>query len=272
MTRHTDDVRAPLTSTLAPPGRRTLETADGERLAAVLLPGPGATCVVLAHGFSGAYAKPDVRRVAHALAARTSVLAYDARGHGASTGKTTLGDREVHDVDTAVRAARAAGYARVVTCGFSMGGAAVLRQAALRGEVVGGHRLTSPPDAVAAVSTTAAWSTRATATASMRRLHRLVESRTGRVVAARLLGTRVSPDGWTELPPSPLELVGRIAPLPLLLVHGERDGYFPIAHAEALAAAAGEPTELWREPEMAHAESGSSVELLDRLALRLAQL
>lgn len=247
-----------------------LLTADGERLATTLLPGPGATCVVLAHGFSGSLAKPAVRRVAEGLARHTSVLAYDARGHGASTGRTTLGDREVLDVDAAVAAARAAGFDRVVTCGWSMGGSAVVRHAALRGDVVGGHRLLSPPDAVASVSGTAAWSTRATATASMRRLHRLVETRSGRWVAHRALGTRVAPAAWEVPPLSPLDVVARVAPLPLLVVHGDRDGYFAVSHARALAEAAGEPVELWIEPGFAHAESGATPDLLDRLGARLA--
>lgn len=235
-----------------------LRTADGERLHAVLLPGPGATCVVLAHGFSGSLAKPAVRRVAAGLARHTSVLAYDARGHGRSTGRTTLGDREALDVDAAVALARSQGFSRVVTCGWSMGGSAVIRQAALRGTPVGGHVLSSPPDAVASVSGTAAWSTRATATTSMRRLHRLVETRTGRFVARRAMATRIDPATWAVPPPSPLDVVGRVAPLPLLVVHGERDGYFAVSHAQALAAEAGEPVELWIEPGFAHAESGAT--------------
>ena len=141
-----------------------LRTADGERLATVLLAGPGDTCVVLAHGFSGSTATPALRRVAEGLARHASVLAYDARGHGSSTGRTTLGDREVLDV------------------------------------------------------------------------------------------------------------VARVAPLPLLVVHGDRDGYFAVSHAQALAAAAGEPVELWIEPGFAHAESGAGPALVDRLGARLVEL
>ena len=247
-----------------------LRTADGEQLSALLLPGPGSTCVVLAHGFSGSLAKPALRRVAEGLARHASVLAYDARGHGGSTGRTTLGDREVLDVDAAVALARSSGFARVVTCGWSMGGSAVIRQAALRGTTVAGHLLAAPPDAVASVSGTAAWSTRATASVPMRRLHRLVETRTGRLVARRALATRIDPATWAVPPLSPLDVVSRVAPLPLLVVHGDRDGYFAVSHAQSLAAAAGEPVELWIEPGFAHAESGATPELLDRLGARLA--
>ena len=245
-----------------------LRTADGERLAASLLRGPGDMCVVLAHGFSGSL--PKVRWIAERLASYASVLAYDARGHGRSTGSTTLGDREVLDVDAAVAAARALGYARVVTCGWSMGGATAIRHAALRGSLVAGHRLSWPPDAVVSVSATARWFVRDTA--PMRRLHRVVETRSGRLFARRVMRTRISPDGWDPLPVAPVDCVAAVAPIPLLLVHGDRDGYFPVAHAHELARAAAEPVELWLEEGFAHAESGASPELVDRLGAHLAVL
>jgi pimeloyl-ACP methyl ester carboxylesterase len=249
-----------------------LTTADGVRLAARVLPGPGGVCVVLAHGFGVSTVRASVRTVARALARHATVLAYDSRGHGRSTGVTTLGDLEVLDVDAAVRTARALGHDRVVTCGWSMGGAGVVRQAALRGEVVGGHRLENPPDAVVAVSSTARWSERATATGPLRRLHAVVETRPGRAYARAVMRTRVATAGWDPLPASPVELVHRVAPLPLLVVHGDRDAYFPLEHPQALAEAAGEPMELWVEPGFGHAEAAASPELLDRLGRRVREL
>lgn len=245
-----------------------LLTADGERLAAGVVAGPGDTCIVLAHGFSGSM--PKVRWIAERLASYATVLAYDARGHGRSTGQTTLGDREVLDLDAAVRAARALGHARVVTCGWSMGGSTAIRHAALRGTVVAGHRLDWPPDAVVSVSATARWFVRDTV--AMRRLHRVVETRSGRLYARRVMRTRISAAGWDPLPAAPVECVAAVAPIPLLVVHGDRDGYFPVDHAHALVEAASEPVELWLEEGFAHAESGASPELVDRLGAHLPVL
>lgn len=45
---------------------------------------------------------------------------------------------------------------------------------------------------------------------------------------------------------SAADLIARIAPVPLLLIHGTRDGIVPYAHAEQLFARAGQPKTLWR--------------------------
>jgi pimeloyl-ACP methyl ester carboxylesterase len=249
-----------------------LRTADGERLHGTLLPGPGETCLVLAHGFGVSSDRRAVRRVAAALSAHVTVLSYDARGHGRSTGHTTLGDREVLDVDAAVAAARELGFRQVVTCGWSMGAGAVVRHAGLRGQQVAGHPVSWAPDAVVAVSTGARWSTRATATPPLRRLHLVVETRPGRAFARRFLGTRVSPEGWDPVPVPPADCVAAVAPLPLLVVHGDRDLFFPVHHPHALVAAATGPVELWLEPGFGHAEAAAGPELLDRLGRHLPAL
>jgi pimeloyl-ACP methyl ester carboxylesterase len=241
----------------------TLHTEDGERLAARHLPGPGGgrdLAVVVAHGFTGSIDKPALRAVTTALARHCGVVVFDFRGHGRSTGHSTLGDREVLDLEAAVAAARGLGYRHVVTCGWSMGGSVVLRHAALVGGV----------DAVVSVSAVSRWFYRDTA--PMRRVHWAIETRLGRLVSRRMLGTRISAAGWPEIPESPVEVVGRIAPIPLLLVHGDRDHYFPVEHPEALYAAAGEPKELWLLEGFGHAESAATPEVLDRLGRHLPTL
>ena len=99
--------------------RLTLRTSDGEQLAGVHVegPDPGRTLgVVVAHGFTGSLAKPGLQAVVAALAEHAGVVAFDFRGHGGSTGVSTLGDREVLDLEAAVAEARRRGYDRVVTC------------------------------------------------------------------------------------------------------------------------------------------------------------
>lgn len=266
---HAGPVEEPPAVPVHRPGSRWLRTADGERLFAEVWPGPaadrpgsgddlpgsGGAWIVLAHGFSGSTAVPALRRVADRLAERATVLAYDARGHGRSSGLSTLGDREVLDVDAAVAHARAAGARRVATVGFSMGGAAVVRHAAGIGGV-------ERPDAVVVVSGTGPWSTWGTATRAMRRLHLLVGSRAGRLVTRLVLHTRVHPHGRRPPPVSPADCVMDVTS-PLLLVHGDADHYLDLAHPRLMAERSGAP--LWVVPGFGHAEEAISPGLVERI-------
>ena len=249
----------------------SLRTADGIRLSATLTP---ARCgaklaIVLVPGFSGWSKKPGVARAAAVFAEHADVLQVDLRGHGESDGRTTLADREVFDVDAAVEYARSLGLPHVVTVGFSMGGAAVIRQAALVGEEVHGHVLSHPVDAVVSVSTGDAWYIRDTR--PMRRLHWLVLTRIGRLVARKAFHVRIDPNGWTEEPLSPLDAAARLH-LPLLVVHGDQDSYLKEKHAYALAEAAAGPVELWMEHGFGHAEEAADPVLLRRIAAALPGL
>ena len=232
----------------------TLVTQDGVPIEAVHLPGDRAIGFVVAHGFTLNWRRPHVWRVARRLNLHGGVVAFDFRGHGRSGGASTLGDKEIYDLDVVVQYARELGYEQVVTVGFSMGASVVLRHAGLLGGV----------DAVVSVSGPGRWYYRGTP--SMRRVHWAIEHKTGRILAKRLTNTRISQGRWDPVPLPPAEAAARIAPTPLLIVHGDRDGYFPADHAGQLFAEARQPKELWIVPGLAHAESAMSPELLDRIA------
>lgn len=51
---------------------------------------------------------------------------------------------------------------------------------------------------------------------------------------------------------SPVDAIGRVSPIPVLILHGEHDPVVPIRHAERLYAAAREPKSFWRIPEGGH--------------------
>ncbi|MGJ5754904.1 alpha/beta hydrolase family protein [Streptomyces puniciscabiei] len=253
------------------PIRTFLRTADGIPIDSVYDPGPVVyetsgsdpdarrspardLVFVVAHGFTGDVDRPHVRRVAGVLRGYGAVVTFSFRGHGRSGGRSTVGDKEVLDLAAAVAWARGLGHARVATVGFSMGGSVVLRHAALnRGTV----------DTVVSVSAPARWYYRGTA--PMRRLHWLVTRPEGRLVGRYGLRTRIHHRDWDPVPLSPREAVPRIAPTPLLIVHGDRDGYFPLDHPRMLAEAAGDHGELWVEAGMGHAEHAADDALLGRI-------
>jgi fermentation-respiration switch protein FrsA (DUF1100 family) len=195
-----------------------------------------------------------VWKVATRLREAGGVVTFDFRGHGRSGGLSTMGDREIKDLDVAVRYARELGYRRIAAVGFSMGASVVMRYAGL----VGGL------DAAVSVSGPGHWYYRGTK--PMRRVHFAVERRVGRAITRAWLKTRVSPGGWDPVPVPPDETAAMISPTPLLIVHGDRDEYFPADHAEQLFEAASQPKELWIIAGLGHAESAVSAELLDRIA------
>jgi pimeloyl-ACP methyl ester carboxylesterase len=241
----------------------TVRTTDGVDLSGMVLPsrlgrplrrGERRLTFVVAHGFTNGVARASSVRIAGWLCRFGEVRALDFRGHGRSGGASTVGgDGELLDLDAAVAAARADGADAVVTLGLSMGGGVAVRQAAL-----GAHR----PDAVVSVSAVARWYVRETR--PMRRVHWLLETSAGRTLGARLLGLRLDRP-WPVPPVSPLEAVSRVAPVPLLLVHGDRDEYFPVEHFRALARAAGPSATAWVVPGFGHAENGLTTPLVERI-------
>jgi pimeloyl-ACP methyl ester carboxylesterase len=246
------------------PGSRpvTVRTEDGVELAGIVLPATGGPApgrpitFVLAHGITGSVTREPFRRVAGWLRLFGEVRALDFRGHGRSGGGSGVGgDPEVLDVDAAVAAARAEGArdGAVVTVGLSMGGGAALRQAAL-----GRHR----PDAVVSVSAVSRWYVRDTR--PMQRVHWVLETTAGRRMASRLVRLRLG-QPWLTVPPSPLQAVSAIAPTPLLLVHGDRDEYFPLEHFRTLVEAAGPAATAWLVPGFGHAENGATAPLVERI-------
>ena len=240
-----------------------LTTTDGVRIDAhhdrPARPDENGLAIVVAHGFTGSWRRPAMRRIASLLAESAGVVSFDFRGHGRSAGSSTVGDREILDLDAAVRWAADLGYPRLATLGFSMGAAVAIRHAGLLGRSAGNGGLT----AIAAVSGPARWYYRGTI--PMRRAHWVIERRLGRIVGRLALRTRIAANGWDPLPEPPHEMAAQISPIPLLIVHGDADTYFPVEHGESLYDAAAEPKELWIEPGFGHAENAVSADLLRRI-------
>lgn len=126
-----------------------------------------------------------------------------------------------------------------------------------------GHPADAHTDAVVAVSAPARWYYRGTA--PMRRLHWVVTRPAGRLVGRYGFRTRIQREDWDPVPLSPVEAVPLIG-VPLLIVHGDQDPYFPVDHPRMLAAAAGDGAELWLEHGMGHAENAADEALLTRIA------
>ena len=54
---------------------------------------------------------------------------------------------------------------------------------------------------------------------------------------------------------SPIKFVSKISPIPLLIIHGDKDVVVPLENARKLFEAAGKPKELWIVPNIGHIEA-----------------
>ena len=121
----------PPARTLALPGARDVafRATDGVRLSGWLVPGTNGAGVVLAHGSHGS--RLDVLGRLRLLSrAGYAVLAFDARGHGASSGRpNALGWAGAADVAGAAAFLRHRVSGRVAVLGLSMGAEEALRAA-----------------------------------------------------------------------------------------------------------------------------------------------
>lgn len=169
----------------------------------------------------------ELQLLARELLPLADVATLDVRGHGDSGGAFSYGRQEPGDLAEWV-GVLAPGYRELVLVGFSFGGLHALVATAQN------------PGLVARVATVAAPAHLAlcdhlpSARGLLRNLPWMARRR-------RRLARLGLPRG---LPPVPLRLVERIAPTPLLLIHGLQDWLVPARHARRLFAAAREPKAL----------------------------
>lgn len=240
----------------------TLVTRDGERIFATHFPaesGEHALGFIFVHGFTQSHETPNAVRLIAVLRETGGVIGIDMRGHGRSSGISVLAKDEIHDLDAAVAWARRLGYQAVVPVGFSLGGAVVIRHASEGSQ---------PVEASVAVSAPAFWAYRGTQV--MRRVHQAYVTRAGRALIRTGRRTRVAtPESWPKpWPDSPEQAAAKLRN-PLLVVHGDRDHYFPVEHPKAIQTvglAAGKQVDLWIESGMSHAESATENALMSRIA------
>ena len=218
-----------------------LTTEDGIPIAGWLIRHPQASGVlILLHGFGTA--KADLLDMSQAFHGRMPyhLALIDFRGHGESGGRRiSFGFREVLDVQAVlsfVKQDAALKELPVVCYGISMGGAIAILAAARFQQIN-------------AVVTDSAYADLGKAIAmAIWMAYHIPRFFLGQLV---LWGTQVRL-GCRLLSLSPVRCVGRIAPRPILVIHGTGDRTVPPDEADALFRAAGDPKELWLVPGAEH--------------------
>lgn len=191
--------------------------------------------IVLVHG-GGGDRRDYLRHVPLFHAAGWPVLLFDCREHGASDGKgvgVSFGAREHRDVSSAVSWLRdARGYEKVGVLGTSQGGASVILAAARDPGI----------DAVIAENPFAHMDDLMDYGA--REVPQPMRWALGKAASWRTYGAA----------PQPVDVVAKIAPRPLLILHGTEDEVVHFSQSEKLFAAAAEPKSLWLAPDARHTQ------------------
>jgi uncharacterized protein len=221
----------------------TLATRDGYRLAAWYMPARNRAAVIVQHGYPN-------NRGAELYAARAlvrhgyGVIMVDLRGQGESEGDTvSFGLREVHDVDAAYRhllTRPEVDPQRIGAVGNSLGGVVVLLYATQNAQikaVVAQAAFASLDDEVATG----------------------VKAITGLPAfpfAALVCWFAERAAKFDSKQIAPIDAIAKISPRPVFLMQGGADTLIPIDSGQRLYEAAGEPRQLWFEPQVGHGGFG----------------
>lgn len=171
------------------------------------------------------------------LARHYTVLAFDHPNHGESPeGPTTLGDLERIDAKAALGLLRQRGYKRLGVMGVSMGGTTAIGLAAqtkdLRAVVSEGTFATPPEASFGYFQGKGFW---------------LPDWLS--VTTAGMLSARAGRNLWEA---SAERQIARLAPRPVLLIHGSKDTVVLPGNAQRLYGLAKGPKELWFVPGADH--------------------
>jgi uncharacterized protein len=201
-----------------------------------------APAVVLCHGI-GTGRRECLPMALRFAAAGYNVLCFDFRAHGMSDGQfSSAGLHETNDVLGAVQYLKQrpeVDPARIGVLGFSMGAVATIQAAA------------QCPDIAAVVADSAYASFLEAVRYSFRLVARLPHFPIAPIAMhwAKVI-VHVDPNHLR-----PVDVIGRIAPRPILVTHGNLDEIVPVRHAYTLFKAAEEPKELWIVPGARHVEA-----------------
>lgn len=217
-----------------------LTTVDGVKIRASEISTGKDTMLIYCHRLLSSKDSLNLNGFGQVFLREFDLLALDFRGHNESEWFSNCGGDEVLDLRAVIQYAKKAGHRKIALLGVGMGGIAAIRAAALFGNV----------DAVIAVSPCGQpeklrpwWWNLATNVS--------LTTDYGKIPIRILSSARISGRYWTG---SPIYLIDRVSPAPLLIIHGQADRYVNDEQIQELYDRAREPKELIILPRSEHAE------------------
>jgi uncharacterized protein len=226
------------------PEQINFKSTDNLNLHGFFYPNPNTKRVVIVcHGIHGSSA--DLHEAAVTFQRiNYNVLTFDFRACGSSEGWTmSAGFYEVRDLLGAIKYIKTRPEIdpeKIVIMGYSMGGAATILAATLS------------PEVKAIVTEGTFGSLNRVLSANYRHFYRLPSFpfRVTAVASSKLLSRTVMRNVAPEKALLKMQAEGR--DLPILIIHGDKDGVIPVTEALHLYEAAGSQKELWIEPGAGH--------------------
>jgi hypothetical protein len=226
---------------------------DGTRLHGWFLPAPGRALgtILFLHG-NAENVSTHIMSVRWLPERGFNVFLLDYRGYGVSAGKPTLAGVQ-DDVESALKmliARPGVDAGRIVVFGQSLGGAIAVHRVA--------H--TAYRENIRALVVESAFS-------GYRRITR------EKLGDFWLTWPFQYPLSWTVSDEyNPSEAVARISPIPLLVIHGDRDSIVPVHHGQRLFELAREPKQLWIVPGGGHIQAFQWQSYRDRFVAWLTEV
>ena len=218
---------------------RKLKTQDSEIIALNHHRCGSKQVIVLAHGF---YNNKDAflfKNIAKKLAAYYDLISFDFRGHGKSSGLFSWTSEEPNDLAAVLAYAKDQGYEQVGVVGFSLGAAVTIIEAS-RSKII---------DSVIAVSAPFDfwqinfhfWEPEMF---NDLKLNLGMKGKGKFIRSGNFLGKKIKP----------IDVVSKIAPVPIYFMHGEKDWIIKPEHSKKLFKKARDPKKLLIIDEAGHAE------------------
>jgi pimeloyl-ACP methyl ester carboxylesterase len=214
-------------------------TEDGQRIAIQQYRNSSPNVIIIAHGF---YNNKDTilfKGIAEAIHKNYDVITFDFRGHGKSSGLFSWTAEEEKDLRAVINYAKEKEYVRVGVIGFSLGAVVALLEASHNQNI----------NSVIAVS----------APADFWRINyhfwekEMIEDLKLNL-GAKGRGKGVRPGNPFLKKIRPIDIVDRIAPKPVLFLHGGKDWLIKPSHSHRLFVKAKEPKDVKIIDDGGHAE------------------
>ncbi|MEI6437239.1 MAG: alpha/beta fold hydrolase [Candidatus Omnitrophota bacterium] len=217
----------------------SLKTTDRFRIEATHYEGGFKKAVILAHGFFNNKDAYLFKEIAKALANHFDVVAFDFRGHGKSSGLFTWTSRECADLQAVIAYVKNCGYEGIGLMGFSLGAAISLIEAAQNPDVKAVIAVSAPYDL---------WKI----DYHFWKPGMLDDLKLNLGYKAKGKGVRPGHPFGPKI--APLDIVAKIAPRPVLFIHGDDDWLINVRHSRTLFEKAQEPKKLVIIKKGGHAE------------------